>query len=269
MRLIGILAGCALTSVAGAQDMQAQLLEQVNVVRWQNGQLPPLKGQANLDQAAQGHSQAMGVRDFLAHCDLDTQQTTFQRLVAAGYQYDTASENIVGGPASAAAAVSLLMESMVYRNNILSLDFREIGNGYFLDSGDQNNVRWDGNGDCQADGILLGPFTHYWTQTFGRQDEVYPVVIAREAWQVDECLVDVYLYGTGWASHSRLSSDGSNWSAWQPFSANAAWDLSGAAGSTAAVHAQIRNADGEIRQARDFIRLGLNCGDVLFANGFQ
>lgn len=133
-------------------------------------------------------------------------------------------------------------------------------------------MRLDLNSDCVVDGAPGGPYLRYWTQVFGRRDAVLPVVVAREAWQVAACRVDVYLYGTGWASEYRLSNDGAAWSAWQPFAADVLWDLAGAAGTDATVHAQLRNGAGQVRTAQDSVRLAIACAglpDPIFGNGFQ
>ncbi|MCK9488346.1 MAG: CAP domain-containing protein [Xanthomonadales bacterium] len=274
--LVGACAGLVLASLpstAAAQDFEHQVVERVNLERWQRGQLPPLKAQSALRTAAWNHSQAMGVRNFFAHCDLDTGSLPWDRMIAAGYHYHQAAENIAAGQASPAAVVASWLASPGHLANILSPNSREIGVGYYLDAADQPHVRVDSNGDCVADGGLVGPYRHYWTQKFGRRNDVFPVVIAREAWQVDECLIDIHLYGQGWAQHYRLSNDGQDWSAWQPFASDVLWPLAGNAGGTASVHAQIRNGAGQVRSAQDSVRLAIDCAaglpDLIFANGFQ
>lgn len=261
----------AATASAFAQSLQEQVLERVNVARWDNGQLPPLKGQSNLDQAANGHSQAMGVRNFFSHCDLDTLTSPWQRMTAAGYTgYSSAAENIDAGSSTAQGVMQEWMNSAGHRANILSTTVREIGIGYYRDNPDQGNVRFGSGPDgCIASAPNNGPYVHYWTQKFGRRDAVMPLVIAREAWQVSACSVDLYLYGSGWASQYRLSNDNQNWTPWQPFNANVLWALSGAAGGTATVYGQIRNSSGTVRSAQDSVRLSVTCGDQIFANGFQ
>ncbi len=57
---------------------EEQVLEIVNQERWNNGQLPPLKGNTLLDNAAEGHSTNMAVRNFFAHCDLDTKTSPWE-----------------------------------------------------------------------------------------------------------------------------------------------------------------------------------------------
>lgn len=257
--------------LATAQTLAQQVLELVNTERWDNGQRPPLKGQANLDTAAFGHSQAMGQRNFFMHCDPDTLTSPGARMTTAGYNWNIAGENIAAGYISAAAVMQGWMNSSGHAANILSTSYREIGIGYYLDGGDTANVRRDTNGDCTPENSNGGPYAHYWTQNFGSRDAVMPVVIAREAWQVSQCNIDIYLYGTGWAVDYRLSNDGVNWSPWQPFSANVLWNLSGPAGGTATVYAQIRNAQQQVRSAQDSVRLAVACNlsDLIFEHDFE
>lgn len=264
-----LVASAVLAAPLSAQTLQEQVLERINVERWNNGQLPPLKGQANLDAAANGHSQAMGVRNFFMHCDPDTLTSPGDRMVAAGYAPNALGENLAAGNATAAATVAQWMASPGHRANILSTGFREVGNGHFFDSADSGSLRFAQSG-CVSNSSLPA-MGHYWTQKFGRRDAVMPVVIAREAWQVATCSIDVHLYGSGWASQYRLSNDGTTWSPWQAFSPDVLWTLSGPAGGTATVHAQIRNTAGTVRQSQDSVRLAVACtlGDAIFGNGFQ
>ncbi len=269
--LLPVLALLAMPSLVHGQTFEERVLELVNAERWDNGELPPLKGQANLRQAAFGHSQAMGVRNFFAHCDLDTGHSPGVRIANAGYSYNAAAENIAAGQATPASVVTGWMGSSGHRANILSTSYRELGVGYYDDTVDTGGIRQDQNGDCVADGTIAFALRHYWTQNFGRRDTVFPVVIAREAWQVGECTIDVYLYGSGWATQYRLSNNGSTWSAWQSFASNVLWGLSGPSGGTATVYAEIRNGAGQVRAAQDTVRLAVACsgGDLIFANGFQ
>jgi hypothetical protein len=255
------------------QSPQQQVLERINAERWANGQLPPLKGQGNLDAAADGHSLAMGQRNFMMHCDPDTLTGPGARMIAAGYTgFNAPAENIAAGYGTAAAVVQGWMDSAWHRATILSTAVREVGTGYHLDPADQGTVRLNPSGGCAPETHGNGPYHHYWTQKFARRDSVLPVVIAREAWQVAACRVDIHLYGSGWASQYRLSNDGTAWGPWLPFAADVLWDLAGGAGSTATVHAQLRNGLGEERSAQDSVRLAVDCAaaaDAIFGSGFQ
>lgn len=232
-----------LFSVVWAQSptYEDQVTEMVNQERWTNGQLPPLKRNSIIDNSAATHSSNMAVRNFFAHCDVDTKTKPWDRMVAAGYTgWNSAGENIAAGYSSPAAVMTGWMNSSGHRANILSVSYREIGVGYYMESGDQSGIRGDANGDCTADGSVGGPFIRYWTQNFGRKNSIYPVVVNREAFQVTESTVDLYVYGTGWAQEMRFRNEAGNWSAWMPFSTDQAWVLS-AGNGTKTVNAEIKN----------------------------
>jgi uncharacterized protein YkwD len=275
-RFLPLLAALSLPCAVSAQSLAEQVLEQTNVARWQNGQLPPLKGHALLDQAARGHSQRMGVADFFMHCDPDTGKAFSTRISDTGYAWNAAAENIAAGSSTAAAVMNQWMNSSGHRANILSTSYNELGVGYHDDPNDGAAKRHATSG-CTPTSSLAGNFRHYWTQNFGRRASAYPVVIAREAYQTAACGVPLYLYGSGFATQMRFSNDGGqNWSSWQTFNANPTWTLSGAAGTVATVNAEIRNGSGTVRSASDSIRLGTSCGGgggevppSIFKHGFE
>jgi len=258
------------SAAAQAQSFAEQVVEQVNLQRWLNGQLPPHKLDGALAVAAQAHSQNMASRNFLMHCDPDTQSQPWDRMTAAGYNWNSAGENIAAGEATPIAVVAGWMASPGHRDNILSPSYRETGTGYVLDSSDSTNVRYSISFPCAAT-HQTGPFFRYWTQVFGTRNDVYPVVIAREAYSVSTCLVDVYAYGAGWAQQIRFSDDGVNYGNWQPFASNHTRNLVGS--STATVFMQIRSG-GTILNASDSVNLNLSCDgspapNVVFSNGLE
>jgi uncharacterized protein YkwD len=252
----------------GGPSLEEQILILVNQERWNNGELPPLKGNILLDSSSETHSANMGSRDFFSHCDLDTGTTPWDRIVAAGYFYNWAAENIAAGNSTAEATMAQWMGSSGHRANILSTTFRELGVGYGFDSADSSNVRLDNNRDCVADSFGNGPYFHYWTQNFGRRDTVYPVVIEREAYSTDTRDVALYLYGTGWATEMRLRNENGSWTAWQAFASTVQWQLSAGAG-TKEVSAEIRNG-GTVRSASDTIHSNDDTvEDEVFSDGFE
>jgi uncharacterized protein YkwD len=250
-----------------AATFEDQVMEQVNQQRWDynSGHLPPLSRCALLDTSSETHSVNMGVRDFFAHCDPDTLTMPGQRMAAAGYTSGSWAENIAAGYSTPAAVVAGWMASSGHRANILSTSYRELGIGYHYDSDDSGNVRLDQNGDCVPDGSG-GPYYHYWTQNFGRRDTVYPVVIDREAHQTATADVDLYLYGTGWATEMRVRNSGGAWTAWQPFAANVPWQLTPGPG-VRQVDVEIRSG-ATVRSSSDTI-LSTAPDDVIFADGFS
>jgi uncharacterized protein YkwD len=255
---------------AAAQSPAERLLELTNEQRWLNGQLPPLKGEVLLQGAAAAHSSAMATRNFFMHCDPDTGTSPFVRMTNAGYFYSSAAENIIAGYSTPETAILGWMSSSGHRANILSTTYREIGIGHAFQANDAGNVRF-GNG-CSVTSSNDGPYGHYWTQKFGRRESVFPLVIAREAYQVLSCNVPVYSYGTGWASEMRFSLDALQWSAWQPFSTHSNHSLRGSSGSTATLHVQLRSG-GTTRAAQDSVRLAIDCNPgapgSFFLDGFE
>lgn len=268
-----VVAAGFMATPAFAQTFPEQVVELTNIERLANGNLPPLKLQSNLMTAGQTHSQNMATRNFFMHCDPDTGTQAWDRMTAAGYSWNAAAENIAAGQMTPATVVAGWMLSPGHRANILSSAYRETGVGFVLDSTDTNNVRVSQTNTCTVSSSNNGPLQRYWTQVFGTRNDVYPVVIAREAYRVSSCLIDVYAYGSGWAQEMRFSNDGSNWSAWQPYAANTTRTLSGT--SSATLHLQLRNG-ASVRSASDTVVLTVPCGggggplpNAIFANGFE
>ncbi len=247
-----------------APTFEEQVLERVNQERLSNGALPPLKGQVQLAAAAELHSTNMGTRNFFSHCDPDLMTMPGQRVTAAGYLWNSVGENAAGGQTTPQSVMAAWMGSAGHRANILSTNFRELGVGYFLDAADAANVRMDLDSNCVHEG-LDGPFVHYWTQDFGRRNDVFPVVIDREAFSTPTRDVDLYLYGTGFALEMRLRNESGAFTAWMPFDATVAWQLS-AAGGLKTVTAEIRNG-ATVRSASDTILLE-GTAEVIFEDGF-
>jgi uncharacterized protein YkwD len=260
---------------AQAQSFAEQVLELTNDERWNNGQLPPLKGHVQLDASSTLHSTNMALRDFFMHCDPDTGKGHGTRMSEAGYAWNSAAENIGAGYSSPAAAMAGWMGSTGHRASILSTAYNEIGIGYYYEGSDSVPKRTTSTG-CTPTTTMSGAYRHYWTQNFGRRSGGYPLVIAREDYQTSACSVDLYVYGSGFATQMRFSNDGGgSWSAWQPYDANTTWTLRGSAGGTATVSSQIRNGAGTMIEAADSIRLAVACGAggadpaLVFEHGFE
>ncbi len=159
-------------AVPNSPSYQDLVMEIVNQERWANGQRPPLKRNTLLDSSSFGHSANMALRNFFAHCDLDTKSSPWDRMNAAGYYQNSGGENIAAGYSSPTAVMAGWMNSSGHRANILSTSYRELGIGYDYQSGDQGNIRFD-NGNCSGDGGNHGPYYSYWNQNFGRRNNVY------------------------------------------------------------------------------------------------
>ncbi len=240
------------------------LIELVNQERWTNGQLAPLKRVDLLDNSSETHSTNMAARDFVMHCDPDTGLEFWQRIIAAGYNWSSAAENIAWGNTTPAGIMAAWMASPPHEANILSTNFREMGNGYSYQSGDQGNVRRTTTTSCTPNVFNEGPFYGYWTQNFGRRDSVYPVVINREAYLTDTRNVSLFLYEGG--LEMRLRNENGTWTAWQSFSANVAWQLSYGNG-TKTVNVEMRSG-ATVRSSSDTIILE-DTSDILFIDGFE
>jgi hypothetical protein len=248
-----------------AQTFEDQVMELLNVERWDNGTLPPLKRCDLLDSSAETHSSNMATRNFFAHCDLDTGQSPWARIIAAGYSYFYAGENIAAGQSTPSWVVDAWMASAGHRAAILSTDFYDVGVGWVYDSTDSNNVRRDSNGDCVSDGTS-GPWYHYWTLNFGRRSMSYPVVINREAYQTSSREVDLYLYGGFWATEMRLRNEAGVWTDWQPFQSDIAWQLTPGSGLRE-VFVEIRDA-ANTAYASDTI-ISTDISNDIFSDAFE
>jgi len=111
------------------------------------GSALPLDFDPRLRGAARLHSLDMYERQFFAHTNPDGVDP-FERMTAAGYNWNAAGENIAGGYVSPADVVDGWMNSDGHCSNIMSPSFTEIGIGYHPGGGDYRRM---------------------WTQVFGRQ----------------------------------------------------------------------------------------------------
>lgn len=254
--------------VCGAADFAHEVVERVNIERFANGGLPPLKAVTSLFDATYAHSFNMAVRNFFAHCDLDTGKSPWQRMRDAGYAYSSAAENIATGQRSPAEVMGDWMNSYGHRANILG-NFREIGVGYYYYAADTPDTRRDSNSDCTADGALNFSSYRYWTQDFGTRSNVYPVVINLESHSTDTRDVTLFIYGAGWADDMRLKNNDGPWTPWMAFESEVIWTLD-PVGGTQSVTVEIRNRYGTVRAASDEICLVSDVvSDVIFQNGME
>lgn len=120
----------------------AQVVALVNKERAAAG-CGPVTEDAQLDRAAQGHSDDMAARGFFDHTNPDGDGPG-ERITAAGYRWSTYGENIAKGQQTPQAVMDSWMNSPGHRANILNCSFKNIGVGVHNGSG--------------------GP---WWTQAFG------------------------------------------------------------------------------------------------------
>ncbi len=134
-------------------DVVARVIARTNAYRVANG-CPALTVNAILMGTAQGHSQEMALRDYVAHTSADG-TNPWDRIKAAGYTYRLVAENIAWSATSPEQVVDAwFFESPpndAHRKNILNCALREIGVGYYYLANDPGQVT-----------------AHtYWTQDFG------------------------------------------------------------------------------------------------------
>ncbi|MEU0050424.1 sigma-70 family RNA polymerase sigma factor [Streptomyces sp. NPDC006309] len=120
----------------------AQVVALVNKERSAAG-CGPVTEDAQLDKAAQGHSDDMAARGFFDHTNPDGAGPG-ERITAAGYRWSTYGENIARGQQTPQAVMDSWMHSPGHRANILNCSFKNLGVGVHNGSG--------------------GP---WWTQDFG------------------------------------------------------------------------------------------------------
>ncbi|OIK02239.1 sigma-70 family RNA polymerase sigma factor [Streptomyces monashensis] len=105
----------------------AQVIALVNQQRAAAG-CSPVSENADLDQAAQGHSDDMAARNYFDHVSPDGTDPG-QRITAAGYHWSAYGENIAKGQSTPQAVMDAWMNSPGHRANILNCAFKELGVG--------------------------------------------------------------------------------------------------------------------------------------------
>jgi len=227
-------------TATGAGDQEAfeqRVLELTNRVRREAG-LPPLKLNDTLRDTARAHAQDMAENDFVGHDGSDG-STLGQRLRAAGYTgWLMASENVAAGFSSPEAVVAAWLSSPGHRENLLHPTLRELGMAYAYDAND-----------------TYGPYYHYWVQVFSCRRKVYPVIINDEAALTESRQVQLYVYGSGWATEMMVS----NWldfrdASWQEYQPEVAWQLEPGSGERT-VYVRLRDKNGRTSDTLDIILL--------------
>lgn len=116
------------TVLGYATDMSIQeLLDGTNTQRAANSE-PSLTINAELDQAAQNKANDMAARDYWSHNTPDG-QTPWTFISAAGYDYQTAGENLAYGFDTAGDTITGWMNSPEHRANILNTTYKDVGFG--------------------------------------------------------------------------------------------------------------------------------------------
>jgi uncharacterized protein YkwD len=126
---------------APSGGFQQQVLDLANAARKSNGCSTPLKLNANLNKAAQGHSDDMVAHNFFSHTGSDGRDP-FKRMTDAGYHWSGAAENIAAGGTTAAGAMDQWMNSPGHRANILNCGLVDLGVGYTVGHNDDYAGYW-------------------------------------------------------------------------------------------------------------------------------
>jgi uncharacterized protein YkwD/murein DD-endopeptidase MepM/ murein hydrolase activator NlpD len=212
------------------EQVAHQVVQFANIEREKKG-LPPLKVHPLLMAAAQAFAEDMAENNYFGHTDRQGKGPS-DRVKALGYP-SGAAENCASGYDDAYSVVQGWMKSKGHRENILGSGHKEIGVGYAL--GDKKGSR-------------------YWVMNLSRREDVFPVIINREAYETTSTQVWLYLYGEGQARSMRLSNDGKRFSEWEPFRRERAWELEPGEGLRT-VYVELSDGQGNYRFSQDSIYL--------------
>jgi uncharacterized protein YkwD len=151
--LIAVRAPDIAATATPRSDFISRVIARTNSYRVANG-CPALTVSSILMGTAQGHSQEMALRDFVGHNSADG-TSPWDRIKAAGYNYQLVAENIAWGATSPDQVVDAwFFESPpndAHRKNILNCALHEIGVGYYYLANDPGTITAHS----------------YWTQDFG------------------------------------------------------------------------------------------------------
>ncbi|SMD27092.1 CAP domain-containing protein [Kibdelosporangium aridum] len=141
-----VLAAVLLAAPAEAtvQTIQDDVVRLTNAERQKAG-CPPLTAVAQLNVAAQRHSEDMAANNFMGHTGSDG-STMVTRVERAGYTgWRSLAENVAAGYRTAEDVVAGWMNSSGHRANILNCGLRDIGVGYATNPNSTYGVYWTQN----------------------------------------------------------------------------------------------------------------------------
>lgn len=149
-----LIALAVVASPAGAGPAEDQVLALANAARAKAG-CAPLRMEARLTAAAQGHARAMAEQNFFGHTGKDGSSLR-ARVNAQGYRSRAAAENIAAGRKTAAEAMQSWLKSAGHRKNLLNCRYSQTGVAMVY----------------QADDAPLPgqtyPLKYYWVQVFAQ-----------------------------------------------------------------------------------------------------
>jgi len=90
---------------------------------------PPLRWNAKLDAAAQGHAADMASKNYFSHTSKDGSSVA-DRVSRRGYDWRAVGENIAAGQRSAEDVMDSWLRSAGHCRNIMSPSYTELGVGY-------------------------------------------------------------------------------------------------------------------------------------------
>ena len=196
-RLLGIVGLLATLCMAHAETREwlataHDYAVQVNQLRLRYN-LPPLKLNAQLCNAAQTHAETIAQTGTITHADAHGRRADY-RASAAGYFYHRLGENLAAGQPTWERALHAWLNSPDHRANLLTPDYRELGIGF---AGSASRYRT------------------VWAQLLGARRTAYPVIINLDAYAADTPEVAVYVHGAREARAMRYRINDGAWSAWQ------------------------------------------------------
>lgn len=114
--------------LAYSTNVSAQsLLIDSNQARQTNGQAA-LRGNPQLDAAAQAKAQDMANQNYWSHITPDT-QTPWRFIDATGYNYQKAGENLAYGFSTSQEVITGWMSSPTHKANVLDSQYQDVGFG--------------------------------------------------------------------------------------------------------------------------------------------
>ena len=187
------------------QAMHA-IVEKTNKERAAHG-LAPLRLNPALVRAATQHACDMAKFGYFDHCTPNAPTGTENYAdYASEQQYPgLCGENLYHGTPRPADILTGWMNSVKHRENLLEPRYNEIGIGL-------------ARGRDYYDTFCV--------QFLGRQENIYPLVINREAYTTTAPTVQLYLYGAERMTQMRFSTDGINFTAWENFRSQLSFTLS-------------------------------------------
>jgi hypothetical protein len=186
-RLLGIVGLLATLCMAHAETREwlataHDYTVQVNQLRLQHN-LPPLKLNAQLCDAAQAYAETLAQTGVIAHADAHGRRADY-RASATGYFYHRLGENLAAGQPTWERALHAWLNSPDHRANLLTPDYRELGIGF---AGSASRYRT------------------VWAQLLGARRTAYPVIINLDAFATDTPEVVVYVHGGARGARDALS----------------------------------------------------------------